>query len=371
MQKLLPINSSLSATLHQDQLHAKTTVAARPGFAVDRIWLNGKEEDIGNERLQNCLAEVRARATAKDSTNPLLGLKLHIVSENNFPTAAGLASSAAGYACLVYTLAHLYGVGDSELSSIARVGSGSACRSVFGGFVRWTMGERDDGVDSVASEVVSADHWPEIQILVLVVNAGKKTVSSSTGMQETVATSTLIKHRADIVVPQRMTDIEAAIKAKDFETFGRITMQDSNQFHACCLDTYPPIFYMNDVSKRIVQIVSRYNAHVGEIRAAYTFDAGPNAVIYCQKRHVQEIMSIIDTFLPASGTPADGQGFYRGLSKAAPSPSAMSPELEAAIGIDPLPGGIHYVLHTEPGPGPQIVVGKDLVGADGFPMNTD
>jgi diphosphomevalonate decarboxylase len=184
------------------------------------------------------LKEIRARAMAKDPLDTKLKQMVHICSENNFPTAAGLASSAAGYACLVKALAELYGVADTELSSIARVGSGSACRSVYGGWVRWTMGVRDDGVDSVASQVVPADHWPEMQILILVVNAGKKGVSSSSGMQTSVATSALIKHRAAVVVPERMKEIEAAIEARDFDTFGKITIKDSNQFHAICLDTY-------------------------------------------------------------------------------------------------------------------------------------
>jgi diphosphomevalonate decarboxylase len=75
-----------------------------------------------------------------------------------------------------------------------------------------------------------------------------------------------MQHRADVVVPQRMKEIEAAILAKDFETFGRITIQDSNQFHAVCLDTYPPIFYLNDSSKFVINLLSRYNAHAGEIK---------------------------------------------------------------------------------------------------------
>lgn len=81
----------------------------------------------------------------------VLNYKLHICSENNFPTAAGLASSAAGYACLVYTLATLYGLEDEELTAIARLGSGSACRSIYGGFVRWMKGEIVDGRNRVNS----------------------------------------------------------------------------------------------------------------------------------------------------------------------------------------------------------------------------
>jgi len=364
---LLPINSSLSATLHQDELHAKTSVACSSDFAEDTIWLNGIKEPISNERLQNVLKEIRARASAKDAADPRLKQAVHICSENNFPTAAGLASSAAGYACLVQALAELYGVADTELSSIARVGSGSACRSVYGGWVRWTMGTRDDGVDSVASQVAPADHWPEMQILILVVNAGKKGVSSSSGMQTSVATSALIDHRATVVVPQRMADIEAAIAAKDFNTFGEITIKDSNQFHAVCLDTYPPIFYMNDVSRHIIQVMSRYNALKGKVHAAYTFDAGPNAVIYCLKDDVPEILGLVDTYLPNKTAPEDGKAFYRGVTNA--PPPALSAEVTGSKQFEGMPvveDGIRYVLHTRPGPGPQVVE-DSLLGPDGLP----
>lgn len=94
---------------------------------------------------------------------------IHICSENNFPTAAGLASSAAGYACLAAALAKLYKI-DGEISDIARSGSGSACRSIYGGFVRWHMGENPQGTDSIARQIAPANHWPEMRILVLVVS---------------------------------------------------------------------------------------------------------------------------------------------------------------------------------------------------------
>lgn len=95
--------------------------------------------------------------------------KLHICSKNNFPTAAGLASSAAGYACLSAALAKLYNF-NGDISAIARSGSGSACRSVFGGFVRWYMGSDSTGADSIARQIAQASHWPEMRIIILVVS---------------------------------------------------------------------------------------------------------------------------------------------------------------------------------------------------------
>ncbi|THH16202.1 hypothetical protein EW146_g4404 [Bondarzewia mesenterica] len=167
---------------------------------------------------------------------------VHICSRNNFPTAAGLASSASGFAALVSSLAALYALpsSPSELSLIARQGSGSACRSLFGGFVAWEQGTAPDGSDSLAVEVAPREHWPDIHALICIVSDDKKGTSSTSGMQRTVETSPLLQHRIKHVVPERMKAISKAILDKDFDTFARITMQDSNQFHAVALDTDPP-----------------------------------------------------------------------------------------------------------------------------------
>ena len=194
---ILPINDSISVTLSSDQMHAKTTVAKSTNFKQDRIWLNGKEESITNPRLVNCLREIRQRANVDESEH------VHICSMNNFPTAAGLASSAAGYACLVYGLCTLFEIKD-DFSEIARQGSGSACRSFYGGFVQWHMGNQDNGRDSIASVVQNASHWPDLRILILVVSDEQKKVPSSTGMKRSVETSTLIHYRANQVVPERI-----------------------------------------------------------------------------------------------------------------------------------------------------------------------
>lgn len=209
-------------------------------------------------------------------------MPLKLVSVNNFPTAAGLASSAAGFAALVRAIANLYQLPQSpaELSLIARQGSGSACRSLMGGYVAWRAGEKEDGSDSIAEEVAPMSHWPEMRAVILVVSAEKKAVASTAGMQTTVNTSTLFPIRVSDVVPKRMAEIEKAIQEKDFETFARITMQDSNSFHAVCLDSWPPIHYLNDVSRAAMTAVETANKKAGKTVAAYTFDAGPNAVIY-------------------------------------------------------------------------------------------
>ncbi|KAH7287663.1 hypothetical protein KP509_32G068200 [Ceratopteris richardii] len=253
-QKLiLPINSSISVTLNPHDLSAITTVAVSPSFKEDRLWLNGKEVSLQGDRYQNCLREIRSRATDVVDTKSgrtitkedWQNLHVHIVSKNNFPTAAGLASSAAGFACLVYSIAQLMGVQErykGEISSIARVGSGSACRSLYGGFVEWEMGEDDDGKDSVATQLVAETHWEDLFVIIAVVSSCQKETSSTSGMQDSVHTSKLLHYRAKEIVPKVIIEMRKAILERDFATFARICCADSNQFHATCLDTSPPIF---------------------------------------------------------------------------------------------------------------------------------
>lgn len=309
-----PINDSLSLTLDQCDLRAVTTASASLSFGKDRLWLNGEEvlDASNSKRFRACVDGVRALATDKldpDTMEVIVskddwkGMHVHIASYNTFPTAAGLASSAAGYAALVAALVRLYGAKESfpgEFTAIARQGSGSACRSLYGGFVAWRAGgAKDDWSDSIAQQVVDETHWEEVRAVILVVSDAKKETSSTAGMSNSVATSELLAFRAREVVPKRMEIIEEAIRAKDFQSFGKVTMMDSNQFHATCLDTYPPIFYMNDVSRSVVQMVHKYNEWAGEIRAAYTFDAGPNAVLYTLNQHVVELLALVLRYYPA------------------------------------------------------------------------
>jgi diphosphomevalonate decarboxylase len=226
-------------------------------------------------------------------------LPLKIVSENNFPTAAGLASSAAGFAALVRAIADLYELPSTptELSKIARQGSGSACRSLFGGYVAWQKGEMDDGSDSMAVQIAPASHWPEMCALILVVSAEKKGISSTSGMQATVNTSQLFKTRAEVVVPRHMELMEKAIKEKDFESFAKVTMMDSNSFHATCLDTFPPIFYLNDTSRAAIMAVEAINELAGKIIVAYTYDAGPNTVLYYEEKNASSVLGVFGAIL--------------------------------------------------------------------------
>ncbi|XAR53500.1 Diphosphomevalonate decarboxylase [Bertholletia excelsa] len=387
---ILPINDSISVTLDPEHLCTTTTVAVSPDFDQDRMWLNGKEISLAGGRYQRCLRELRSRAsdvedekkgikvTKKDWEN----LHVHIASYNNFPTAAGLASSAAGFACLVFSLAKLMNVQDDQgkLSAIARQGSGSACRSLYGGFVRWIMGQHADGSDSVAVQIADEKHWNDLVIIIAVVSSRQKETSSTTGMRDSVETSMLIQHRAKEVVPKRIVQMEEAIKNRDFSSFAHLSCADSNQFHAVCLDTCPPIFYMNDTSHRIIGCVEKWNRSEEAPQVAYTFDAGPNAVLIARNRNAAALMlqRLLFHFPPKSD--ADLSSYVVGDKsilqdagikdikdvEALPPP----PEIKDNIPAQKYKGEVSYFICTRPGRGPVILTDESqalLSSETGFP----
>lgn len=323
------------------------------------MWLNGKQESLSSERTKACLADLkklRSELESKDDSLPKLStFGLHIVSENNFPTAAGLASSAAGFAALVVAIAKLYKLPQdmSELSKIARKGSGSACRSLFGGYVAWEMGDLENGEDSKAVEVQPLGHWPGMKAAILVVSDDKKDTPSTSGMQLTVATSDLFQHRIKEVVPKRFIEMKESITKKDFPTFAELTMKDSNSFHAVCLDSYPPIFYLNDTSKKIIKLIHKLNELEGQIIAAYTFDAGPNAVIYYEQHNEQKVLG----FLHKVFNKIEG---WKSI------PEATNLEFDFD---DQLYKGVAKVILTEIGPGPQETE-ECLINELGLPKNS-
>lgn len=120
-------------------------------------------------------------------------------------------------------------------------------------------------------QIATEDHWDDICLLIAVVSDAKKETGSTDGMVRSVNTSALLKYRAETVVDERLDRIKKAYLEKDFATFAEISMQDSNQFHACCMDTFPPIFYMNDVSKRIISILHKINAEAGRTIGTFPY----------------------------------------------------------------------------------------------------
>lgn len=188
----------------------------------------------------------------------------------------------------------------------------------------------------------------------MVVSAEKKGVSSTTGMQETVKTSSLFTTRAAEVVPKRMREMEQAILARDFETFARVTMRESNSFHATCLDTDPPIFYLNDVSRAAIRAVEAINQQAGRIVAAYTFDAGPNCVVYYLEKDGGILAGKLGGCLEGKEGWVSGKG--EGLGKELGQVEEM------------LRGGVSRIIMTSVGEGP-VSVQEHLIDEMGKPVD--
>jgi len=261
-------------------------------------------------------------------------------------------------------LAQLFGV-QGDITAIARMGSGSACRSLFGGFVKWEMGSLKDGSDSIAVQVKDSDHWEDMHVLIMVVNDQQKQVSSTEGMINSTKTSRLLKHRAEEIVPVRMKEMEKAIEQKDFSTFADLTMKDSDNFHDCCADTTPPIHYLNEVSHSIKSFVRSYN----EVRATenqkffltYTFDAGPNACLFLEKKDLPQVVSLISHFFP--NDVLSSQDYFKSndenLWKSNQSDSNLISSKMKNITI--LKNKLKYIIHTSVGPGPMMDTKESLI----------
>lgn len=213
---ILPTNSNLSVTL--DGFSTETTVHFQEDLKKDIFLLN--EQNVEGNALEKV-------AVFLDKVRALSGKELYaqIQSVNHVPTAAGFASSASGLAALAAASAKAIGISldDTELSKLARQGSGSACRSIYGGFVEWQMGEREDGADSFAVQVAGKSHW-DIRIAAVVLSKTTKKVSSREGMRRTVETSPFYAGWLE-QTPKDLQEIKQAIAEKDFEKWEALQKQ--------------------------------------------------------------------------------------------------------------------------------------------------
>ena len=252
LERNLPATASLSLTLAP--FATRTTVEW--GAETDEAWLGGSRVD-GTKVFRVLDRLVPGRAPA------------HVWSENNFPTSAGLASSASGFAALVMAAAPERSL--DELASFARLGSGSATRSLHGGWVEWAQaGER--GVP-----VAPAEHW-DVRMVVAVLASGPKATPSTEGMLHTAATSPYypawVEHAQDDVEEAR-----AAVLSRELERLGRVMERSSMRMHASMLAADPPLCYWRPGSIDAMDVVRGLRA--GGLSAWYTMDAGPNVKVLC------------------------------------------------------------------------------------------
>ncbi|KPA78429.1 putative diphosphomevalonate decarboxylase [Leptomonas pyrrhocoris] len=292
---ILPTNDSFSITLSTKPFRSKTSVVLCGDLAEDELWLNGVKSNIQETpRIQSVLKCIRANCPAERAP-----LKAYIVSENNFPTAAGMASSASGYCALSAALVKAFDA-TVDVSMLARLGSGSACRSAYGGFVIWHKGEKADGTDCLATQFVDEKYWPEVQVMCAVLKGEKKDVSSTSGMQQSLKTSPMMPERIATVVPQRMAAVKEAIQKRDFNAFAEIAMKDSDDLQEVCRTTEPRIQYATEDSYAMIRLIRAFNAKKGHNVMAYTFDAGANCFMFTLRKDLPEVVAMLRAHFPTT-----------------------------------------------------------------------
>ena len=275
----LPNNSSLSVSLGNKGTLTKIRSNDR---GVDAYKVNGSLIDESSDfarRLREFLDLFRN-----------VGSGFELETENNLPTAAGFASSASGFAALVKGLNDLYDwdLKSSELSILARLGSGSACRSIEAGFVKWDRGVSADGLDSYGQPLAAS--WPNLRVGLLILSTEIKKTSSREAMFRTVHTSPnygdwLIQAEKDLI------KLLEAIASRDLERLGEISECNSNLMHQVMVDAVPPIIYTSQETKAASETIKRLRAQ-GTL-VFYTQDAGENLVLLFE---VKDELAIIAAF---------------------------------------------------------------------------
>lgn len=207
-----------------------------------------------------------------------------IKTQTNLPIAAGLASSASGFAAMALALNALFQweLTDTELSILARLGSGSACRSLWHGFVEWQLGQREDGLDCYAYPLIHT--WPSLCIGLLIVSEHEKQVSSREAMQRTVTTSPYYATWPQLV-KKNMLQLKEAIRSHHFHEFGKIAESNALAMHSTMHTAWPPIHYN-------LPITQAYMKQIWQLRADglplyFTQDAGPNLKLLFLKEDLQ------------------------------------------------------------------------------------
>ncbi|MCE9645702.1 MAG: diphosphomevalonate decarboxylase [Chloroflexi bacterium] len=292
----LPVNGSISMNL--DGLFTRTTVtfhsAGQDSLTINERAVTGK----GLERVSSILDLVREMANIQECAE--------VSSTNNFPAGAGIASSAAAFAALALASSRAAGLSLSEtqLSRLARRGSGSASRSIPGGFVEWRMGSGDG--DSLAVSIAPPEHW-QLTDCIAVVNAAHKKTGSTEG--HAIAGTSPLQAARVADTSRRLEICRTAILNKDFEAFANIIEHDSDMMHSVMMTSTPPLMYWQAATVGIFHAVREWRA--GGIPAAYTVDAGANVHVLCPsgqveavRKRLSELPGVSEVLVAGVGGPA-------------------------------------------------------------------
>lgn len=271
----LPSNGSISLTL--GGLETRTTVTFDETLPFDRLTVDGSQPN------NSALVRVSEHL---DRIRHLAGIHTpaRVESRNNFPTGVGIASSASAFAALTLagTAAADLSLNPKELSRLARLGSGSACRSIFGGYVEWYAGETH--ADSHAEPLAPPEHWDLID-LIAVISREHKGIGSTQG--HTLADTSPLQSARVTDALRRLNICRDALLHRDFPTLASIVEQDSNLMHAVMFTSIPALIYWSPTTIEVMQAVTTWRAEGLEV--CYTIDAGPNVHCLCTKQYADQV----------------------------------------------------------------------------------
>lgn len=275
----LPANPSISMNL--DGVYTETRVRWDDQAASDTLMLNGRQADTPETaRVITHLDAIRQRTGATGYA--------HVETSNNFPTGAGIASSASGFAALTLAATAAAGINltEIELSCLARLGSGSAARSIPGGFVEWITGDTHEA--SFAQSFAPTEHW-ELADVITIVNKEHKRIGSKHGHMLAL-TSDLQPARVAGAF-ERFVICKRAVLERDFATFAEVVELDSTIMHAVMMTSNPPLFYWEPASLAIMKQVREWRE--AGLHVCYTLDAGPNVHCLCLEKDVPRVVELL------------------------------------------------------------------------------
>jgi diphosphomevalonate decarboxylase len=301
----LPTVSSLSLTI--DNLYTQATIEFSKDLDEDNYIINGKVVTGGKqlERLSNHLNLIRdvvsgdcnkgiiARVIGKDKkcNKDMAKLNAKVIIENNFPHA--LTNSSSNFTAL--TLAAWKALGmemeKKEISKIARQGSGTACRSVFGGMVEWSKGSKKDGSDSYASQIHDHKHWAEIRTIMLILDPKDKKIKGGEGMKISKESSPFYEQWIK-ESEKDLKDIKMAIKQKDFSRFGKVMESNCLRMHSLMISSTPSLIYLKP--ETLVMIEKIKSLRENNLECYFTIDAGANIMLLCLEKNVEKIIESME-----------------------------------------------------------------------------
>lgn len=290
----LPVNGSISMNL--EGLSTRTTVSFQASLPFDELIINGHEvTGAGLDRVSYILDIIRGLANIREHAE--------VMTENNFPSGAGIASSASAFAALALAGSKAAGLGLSEsaLSRLARRGSGSAARSIPSGFVEWQMGSTDE--DSYAFSIANQEHWKLVDCVAIVSDSHKKTGSTE---GHVIAPTSPLQEARVADAPRRIELCRNAILNRDFELFASIVELDSDMMHSVMMTSLPALHYWMPASLNVMSAVREWRSN--GLPVCYTVDAGPNVHVICPEteaqivnEHLREIDGVKDVLVARVG----------------------------------------------------------------------